>query len=32
MKWTDVKEEITSLSPEDKKLIEVTALLASVRR
>ena len=32
MKWTDVKEEITSISPEDKNLIELMALLASIRR
>jgi hypothetical protein len=32
MKWTAVKKEITSISPEDKKLIEWLALLASLRR
>ena len=30
MKWTDVKKEITSISPEDKNLIELMALLASL--
>ncbi|WP_414840431.1 helix-turn-helix transcriptional regulator [Carnobacterium sp. TMP28] len=32
MKWTDVKQEINSLSQEDKTLIELTALLASIRK
>lgn len=32
MKWTDVKKEITSISPEDKNLIELMALLASIRK
>ena len=32
MKWTDVKKDITSISPEDKNLIELMALLASIRR
>ena len=32
MKWTDVKQEINSLSQENKKLIELTALLASIRK
>ncbi|MGL9878704.1 helix-turn-helix transcriptional regulator [Enterococcus sp. DIV0240d] len=32
MKWTDVKKDISSISQEDKKLIELTALLASLRK
>lgn len=32
MKWTDVKKDISSISQEDKNLIELTALLASLRR
>lgn len=32
MKWTDVKQDISSISQEDKNLIELTALLASIRR
>lgn len=32
MKWTDVKKEITNISPEDKNLIELMALLASIRK
>lgn len=32
MKWTDVKKEINSISDEEKKLIELTALLASYRK
>jgi len=31
MKWTDVKNDISSISQEDKNLIELTALLASLR-
>jgi hypothetical protein len=30
MKWTDVKKDITSISREDKNLIELMALLASL--
>ena len=32
MKWTDVKKDIISISQEYKNLIELTALLASLRR
>lgn len=32
MKWTDVKKDISSISQEDKNLIELTALLASLRK
>ena len=32
MKWTDVKKDISSISQEDKSLIELTALLASLRK
>ncbi|MGO3018779.1 MAG: helix-turn-helix domain-containing protein [Anaerococcus sp.] len=32
MKWTDVKKDITSISEEEKHLIELTALLASYRK
>ena len=32
MKWTDVKQDISSISQEDKNLIELTALLASLRK
>lgn len=32
MKWTDVKKDINSISQEDKNLIEVTPLLASLRK
>ena len=30
MKWIDVEKGITSISPEDKNLIELMALLASL--
>ncbi len=32
MKWTDVKKDISSISQENKNLIELTALLASLRK
>ena len=32
MKWTDVKKDISSISQDDKNLIELTALLASLRK
>ena len=32
MKWTDVKKDISSISQEDKNLIELIALLASLRK
>lgn len=32
MRWTDVKKDISSISQEDKNLIELTALLASLRK
>lgn len=32
MKWTDMKKDISSISQEDKNIIELTALLASLRK
>lgn len=32
MKWNDLKKDITSISDEEKRILEVTALLASVRQ
>lgn len=32
MKWTEVKKEISSVTDEEKSLIELTALLASYRK
>jgi predicted transcriptional regulator len=32
MKWADIKQEINSISQEEKDLIELTALLANMRK
>ncbi|WP_047392751.1 helix-turn-helix domain-containing protein [Pisciglobus halotolerans] len=32
MKWEDLKKDINSISQEDKSILELTALLASVRK
>ncbi len=32
MKWTDMKQNINSISQEEKNLIELTALLTSIRK
>lgn len=32
MKWNELKKDITSISDEEKRILEVTALLASVRQ
>lgn len=32
MKWNELKKGITSISDEEKRILEVTALLASVRQ